>query len=1112
MANPRFLLKHSIIELENLAETEIHDVSIQSQILHELSFRNTQRAEALRISVKRKITDLHSIDQNIPTYNVKSNEETPEIWRETVLRAFQDLGGEGSLSDIYTAVFKIRSDLPKSWKAIIRREIESASSDSHAFAGKFDYYRTVSGKGSGRWALRDPQTLPFKEPAVPNPQTSHYVVITESDESDWAHLTGEQYHFPKRYLKFLQPGTLVIYYKGTLKNRIYAKKRMSNFPHYFGFATIGENWLDEDSQKNDYFAKIENFQRFKIPVLAKKENSYLEEISKNRISNYWRDAVRPVSKAVFETILIAARTNQNSPQNSQIQIKQLVHALDQKLSENKGLSTRTNEILISDLVDNAETTVRLRNAISNAKALKILPTNSRSEYLKDPYTYYRRFLRLPNLGRKTAKELDQLLHSDESKLISITNPTNNVSPFDVLNQVHLKYILHLFDLSVRTQNFLKNKSFEELPSGFSFLGNYLERRTKAGSVFKTYQNVGRKTVLEISDSISEWLKTSLVFCTLSEEEAELSYDYFYNGNSVSLSKEKLLDVANLLKKSINSNSAETASRIINEKTNNEWEGLFENSGTLKDVISKFLSMSLDERSQDIIYQRYGLLGSVQTLEKLGTKYNVTRERVRQIQSKAIKRLRKIGNGFLLTKIFEHFRQDLRSSFFKDNDILASSAVNFVWRNLNPESRFLIELRYDKNTAFLNKEFFPVFSNGIVTSWTLNEKSETELDQHVKGLDKDQLLETLVDKRLPINFDKFCSNFPSQPPELVKLRLEKYFGAKTQGQYIISFSKLPVSFKLLQILTTAGRPLHTSELVNLFLNEFGESIEEHAASSNLQRIAEVVYVDRGTYGLYKNLPFDINEIETFRQQAYQLLKQIGNFVSSKNIYEELRLQGDRRLYTKMTPVLLHGILRDDTRFIIRRGYMVGLPTFSDTFKSLQEEVYEIIESQGPISPAEIIEVLSSARKVSPGTIDQAVMSYPNLFKSDYGTFDIAENIFGSIERFEKVKLAITVNLMRGGLSFFALRQKLDAVEIKLNDTLLKSIVQKDGLFYIEESVISLTSRPKEIAKYIEAIELGTFKSSDKNDMYASLDGFQNSAKSEAENPTSIVNSIFSDFGI
>ena len=90
-----------------------------------------------------------------------------------------------------------------------------------------------------------------------------YCVITENDISKWRDKTGELYHFPKRYLKFLQPGTKVIYYKGKLGDKSYSNGRLSDNPHYFGYATIGNYSQDATSSKNDYFCQIKDFTPFR---------------------------------------------------------------------------------------------------------------------------------------------------------------------------------------------------------------------------------------------------------------------------------------------------------------------------------------------------------------------------------------------------------------------------------------------------------------------------------------------------------------------------------------------------------------------------------------------------------------------------------------------------------------------------------------------------------------------------------------------------------------------------------------------------------------------------------------------------------------------------------
>jgi RNA polymerase primary sigma factor len=64
----------------------------------------------------------------------------------------------------------------------------------------------------------------------------------------------------------------------------------------------------------------------------------------------------------------------------------------------------------------------------------------------------------------------------------------------------------------------------------------------------------------------------------------------------------------------------------------------------KTVVNMLQEMvtTLDEREATILRYRFGLDGGKErTLEEVGEKYNVTRERVRQIQNSALKKLRRM---------------------------------------------------------------------------------------------------------------------------------------------------------------------------------------------------------------------------------------------------------------------------------------------------------------------------------------------------------------------------------------------------------------------------------------------------------------------------------------
>ena len=137
----------------------------------------------------------------------------------------------------------------------------------------------------------------------------NYVVITENDESIWKDKTGEQYHFPKKYLKLLSPGNLAIYYKSKLTNKAFREKRLTDQPHYFGYGRLGEIVKDSLSKKNDYFIQILDFKQFFKPVLAKVQGRFLEDIPANRKTNYWRDGARVITKEIFDKIIQFAGFN-----------------------------------------------------------------------------------------------------------------------------------------------------------------------------------------------------------------------------------------------------------------------------------------------------------------------------------------------------------------------------------------------------------------------------------------------------------------------------------------------------------------------------------------------------------------------------------------------------------------------------------------------------------------------------------------------------------------------------------------------------------------------------------------------------------------------------------
>lgn len=71
------------------------------------------------------------------------------------------------------------------------------------------------------------------------------------------------------------------------------------------------------------------------------------------------------------------------------------------------------------------------------------------------------------------------------------------------------------------------------------------------------------------------------------------------------------------------------------------------SGLLDDVLKQ-----LTEREQKILRMRFGVNMRAHTLREVGNKLNVTRERVRQIENKALRKLRQPDREHLLRNFLE----------------------------------------------------------------------------------------------------------------------------------------------------------------------------------------------------------------------------------------------------------------------------------------------------------------------------------------------------------------------------------------------------------------------------------------------------------------------------
>src|SRR3989344_6976622 len=101
-------------------------------------------------------------------------------------------------------------------------------------------------------------------------------------------------------------------------------------------------------------------------------------------------------------------------------------------------------------------------------------------------------------------------------------------------------------------------------------------------------------------------------------------------------------------------------------------------------VVKQLTAVLPERVRDIITSRYGLGESPEkmTLEAIGKRYGITRERVRQIENYALQSIRKSSAYAKAQPSFEELRRmvDERGGIVLEEDFLSHMAKDGSTRN------------------------------------------------------------------------------------------------------------------------------------------------------------------------------------------------------------------------------------------------------------------------------------------------------------------------------------------------------------------------------------------------------------------------------------------------
>jgi len=268
------------------------------------------------------------------------------------------------------------------------------------------------------------------------------------------------------------------------------------------------------------------------------------------------------------------------------------------------------------------------------------------------------------------------------------------------------------------------------------------------------------------------------------------------------------------------------------------------------VIKKLLN-ALPTRSQDIIVQRYGLGAEPrkQTLENIGRQYNITRERVRQIENHSIKSICKSGVFGETAPVFDELQTSIKSmGGVVTEKELANALANQTLNQNNLHFLLVLGDPFIKECGDLEFE----------TRWSIDSELSKNIILVLKNIHKNFTEDILMDENKLIalfnqRLNKTRQDIESNDEIIRKwLTLSKVIGKNPFGEWGRATSQ---NIKIRGIRSYAylvvrrnGSPMHFAEVAKMIQEYFNKKAHIATCHNELIKDPRFVLVGRGLYAL------------------------------------------------------------------------------------------------------------------------------------------------------------------------------------------------------------------------------------------------------------------------
>lgn len=267
-------------------------------------------------------------------------------------------------------------------------------------------------------------------------------------------------------------------------------------------------------------------------------------------------------------------------------------------------------------------------------------------------------------------------------------------------------------------------------------------------------------------------------------------------------------------------------------------------------VTKKITSHLHERARDVVMNRFGLISGAErkTLEEIGKKYGITRERVRQIEESAIN----------LIKKSEAYKNE--QAVFEELKRLMTTLGHVV-----SEHHFLSHVAKDKSTQN-HIHFYLSLSDHFKkhreddhfhARWSTNDEVAMKVHEALRKLygtlrDEDLIPETEMIKKFLDHLKDLSEQYKNEEIAKRWLHMSKSISRNPLGEWGKATSPnirtRGVKDYAYLVMRKHGSPMHFKEVADSISKTFGKKTHYATTHNELIKDSRFVLVGRGLYAL------------------------------------------------------------------------------------------------------------------------------------------------------------------------------------------------------------------------------------------------------------------------